>query len=143
MGAVFGDLPHGAIRYDEINNGNDVAGYRPMGFVVDGDVEGIGVGGGAIYPADDEEGFNQPNDDKGDKQEVKQTDLFVKGIFGGKVVKLGVGELGKDAVEMGKFVVIKGENTHQTEKIGDGESFYPAGKVGLVVIGVSFVFCHG
>ena len=47
------------------------------------------------------------------------------------------------AVEMGKFVVIKGENTHQTEKIGDGESFYPAGKVGLVVIGVSFVFCHG
>ena len=114
-----------------------------MGFVVDGDVEGIGVGGGAIYPADDEEGFNQPNDDKGDKQEVKQTDLFVKGIFGGKVVKLGVGELGKDAVEMGKFVVIKGENTHQTEKIGDGESFYPAGKVGLVVIGVSFVFCHG
>ena len=133
MSAVFGDLPHGAIRYDEINNGDDVAGYRPRGF----------VGGGAIYPADDEEGFNQPDDDKGDKQEVKQTDLFVKGIFGGKVVKLGVGELGKDAVEMGKFVAIERENKQQTEKIRDGEPFYPAGKVGLVVIGVSFVFCHG
>ena len=44
---------------------------------------------------------------------------------------------------MGKFVAIERKNKQQTEKIREGEPFYPAGKVGLVVIGVSFVFCHG
>ena len=43
---------------------------------------------------------------------------------------------------MGDFVVINGKNKHKTEHIGDGKAFYPAGKVGLVVIVVAFRLAH-